>query len=349
MRVPDVVIVGAGIIGLATAWRLSQAGLSVRVHDPAPGSGASTVAAGMLAPVGETHYENAPLLPLLRESAAAWPGFAAELAAASGRNLGYRSVGTLAVAGDADAATELDREAAYRRSLGLAVEPVTGSAARTLEPLLAPRVRAGLRLDADHQVDPRRTVDALLSVVDVERSAVPDTAAGTVVIAAGWRTGGLTGLPIRPVKGQLLRLRAPDGVPRLSRVVRGAIDGRTAYLVPRDDGELVVGATSEERGTDTTVTAGAVHDLLRAAVDLVPVLAEYRLAETCAGLRPGTPDNLPVLGRLDACTVVASGHYRNGILLAPATATALTELVLTGEPPTRLAPFDPHRFEDRHA
>lgn len=348
MTPPDVVIVGAGIIGLATAWRLSQAGLSVRVHDPAPGSGASTVAAGMLAPVGETHYENAPLLPLLRESAAAWPGFAAELGAASGRDLGYRSVGTLAVAGDADAAAELDREAAHRRSLGLAVEPVAGSAARTLEPLLAPRVRAGLRLDADHQVDPRRVTDALLSIVDVQRSA-PDTAAGTVVIAAGWRTGALTGLPVRPVKGQLLRLRAPDRVPRLSRVVRGAIDGRAAYLVPRDDGALVVGATSEERGIDTSVTAGAVHDLLRAATDLVPVLAEYRLCETCVGLRPGTPDNLPVLGRLDARTVVASGHYRNGILLAPATAAALTELVLTGEPPARLAPFDPHRFEDRHA
>jgi len=345
MSRPDVEIVGAGIIGLSTAWRLSAAGLSVRVHDPAPGTGASGVAAGMLAPVGETHFDNTGLLPLLCGAAARWPAFAAELTEASGMDVGYRTEGTLAVACDADALAELDREAAHHRSLGLASHALRRSAVRELEPLLTPRVRAGLRVDGDHQVDPRRVLAALRSIVDVDDSPVGD--AGTVVVAAGWRTGALTGLPIRPVKGQLLRLAAA-GAPRLTHVVRGRLSGRGVYLVPRDDGELVVGATSEERG-DTTVTAGAVYDLLRAAIDLVPVLAEYRLAETCAGLRPGTPDNLPVLGRIDARTIVASGHYRNGVLLAPATADAITTLITSGGLPADWSPCDPGRFTDHGA
>lgn len=342
----DVTVVGAGVIGLSVAWTLARRGMRVRVHDPAPGSGASRVAAGMLAPVGETGTDTAPLVSLLCESADAWPAFAVDLEVASGTTVGYRTEPTLVVAADADGVTELDREAARYTSLRLDARRLRGSAARRAEPLLAPRVRAGLLVDADRQVDPRRVVAALRRLVPVDTSPVPADRPGVVVLAAGWRTGALAGLPVRPVKGQVLRLRATAGAPRLSRVVRGSVDGRGVYLVPRADGEVVVGATSEERG-DTTVTAGAVYDLLRAAVELVPALAEYELAETVAGLRPATPDNLPLLGRLDARTVVATGHYRHGILLAPATAAAVAEIVHTGRTPDRLAPFDPLRFQER--
>jgi glycine oxidase len=350
----DVAVVGAGVVGLATAWRLAQRGLAVRVYDPAPGSGASTVAAGMLAPVGEAHFGEEALLGLLLASARAWPAFAAEVEAASGADLGYRTDGTLAAAFDADGLAEIERVVAYQRSLGLAVEPLRGSACRALEPLLGPRVRGGALAAGDHQVDPRRLVAALRSIVDgagvaVTPVAVRDLAAldaEVVVVAAGCRSGELAGLPVRPVKGQLLRLRATAGAPRFDRVIRGSAAGRSVYLVPRADGEVVVGATSEERGFDRTVTAGAVHDLLSAALDVLPALAEYELAEACAGSRPGTPDNAPLLGRTaDPRVVAATGHHRNGILLTPVTADAIAELVGTGRPPDGIVPFSPLRFE----
>ena len=359
----DVAVVGAGVIGLATAWRLSQRGLAVRVYDPAPGSGASTVAAGMLAPVGEAHFGERALTGLMLASAAAWPGFAAEVEAAAGVGIGYRSDGALAVAFDADALAEIDRMVAYQRSLGLSVERLPGSRCRELEPLLHPRVRGGALAAGDAQVDPRRLVAALRSIVDgagipVEPVAVTDPAtldAGTVVIAAGCHSGelGLNGaaragravLPVRAVKGQVVRLRATAGAPRFERIVRGGVAGRAVYLVPRADGEVVVGATSEERGFDRTVTAGAVRELLAAALDVVPALAEYELAEACAGSRPGTPDNAPLLGRTaDPRVIAATGHYRNGVLLTPVTAGAIAELVATGAVPEAIVPFSPLRF-----
>ncbi len=343
----DVAVVGAGVIGLSIAWRLAQRGHRVTVLDPDPGSGASTVAAGMLAAVGEADFGEEPITRLLLAGARRWPGFAAELADAGGGELGYRDDGTLFVARTADDLAEVQRLCAYRAGLGLASEPLRAGAVREREPLLAPGVRGGALLPGDHQVDPRRVLAALLAAatrigVRVERRAVVDLStvdAPVRVFAAGWRTGQLTGLPVRPVKGQLLRLRGTG----LRHVIRGYADGRPIYLVPRTDGEVVVGATTEER-RDTTVTAGAVRQLLDAAVGLVPEVGEYELVEARAGLRPGTPDNAPVVGALAPDLFVATGHYRHGVLLAPITADAVAALV-AGETVEAMAPFGPARFE----
>ena len=358
-----VAVVGAGVIGLSIAWRLRQRGHPVTVLDPDPGSGASAVAAGMLAPVGEAEFGEHVLTQLLVAGARRWPAFAAELARASGGDVGYRDDGTLFVARTADDLAEVRRLCAYREGLGLAGVPLRAGQLREREPLLAPGVCGGALLPEDHQVDPRRVLAALLRVatangVRVERRAV--TGLSTVdapvrVLAAGWHSAQLAGLPVRPVKGQLLRLRAGDRPPApagtgLRHVVRGYADGRPVYLVPRADGEVVVGATSEERG-DTVVTAGAVRHLLDAAVGLVPEVGEYELVEARAGRRPGTPDNAPIIGALGPGLFVATGHYRHGVLLAPLTADAVADLVegVPSEAVELVAPLGPDRFPAANA
>jgi len=339
-----VAVVGGGIVGLSIAWRLIGRGCAVTVYDPAPGGGASHVAAGMLAPVGEAYFGEEELLALTVESARRWPDFAAALAAGSGLDVGYRAEGTLLVARTDDDLAELTRLTRFQAALGLPATPLRASELRAREPRLAPRIRGGAWAPEDHQVDPRRVVAALLSLVRVERRAVPDLSivdTDVVVVAAGCASADLIGVPVRPVKGQLVRLRGAGG---LRAVIRGYADGRPVYLVPRADGEVVVGATTEER-RDRTVTAGAVLDLLRAAVDLVPELAEYELAETQVGFRPGTPDNAPIIGELRPGVLVATGHYRNGVLLAPVTADAVADLVTGGGPSADLVkPFGPERF-----
>jgi glycine oxidase len=350
---PDVAVVGGGIIGLSIAWRVAQQGLTVVVHD-APGNGDASaggfggaqegawhVAAGMLAAGGESTFERPALGRLLAESAHRWAGFATELAKATGRELGYDRTGTLSVGLTADDVADAGREWAYR---GLtALRP---GALRELEPALSPRVRAGALATDDHQVDPRRVVAALRSLVAVERCRIGDlreVRARTVVVAAGCGTAALTGLPVRPVKGQLLRLRGEPGLFR--HVLSGVVDGRHVYLVPRADGEVVVGATQEER-TDRAATAGGVLQLLRAAIDLVPALSEYALTEVLVGHRPATPDNAPLLGPVDpdGTVVVAAGHHRNGVLLAPVTADLVAALVATGVADPLLDEFRPGRF-----
>jgi glycine oxidase len=378
-------VVGGGVIGLGIAWRAATAGLSVTVVDEAPGRGASWAAAGMLAPVTEVHYGERPLLGLNLAAAARWPGFAAEVEEASGRSVGYRPGGTLAVARDADDNAALEDLYRFQLRCGLEVERLRGRECRQLEPGLAPGIRGGVLAAGDHQVDNRALVEALLIAcrragvrmvagrvaelaVEGDRvggvvlaggasagdggpapslAAGETLAAGTVVLAAGCWSGGLGGLaaeslpPVRPVKGQLLYLRGPADQPLCSRNVRGL----EVYVVPRGDGRVVVGATVEEQGFDTRVTAGAVHDLLRAAMELLPDVAELELAETVVGLRPGSPDNAPMLGPAGPeGLVVATGHYRNGILLTPVTADAVAELLATGRVPELIAPFGPSRF-----
>jgi glycine oxidase len=323
-------VIGGGVIGLASAWRLAQRGLDVTVFDPAPGSGASHVAAGMLAPVTEVTFGEEEVLQLNLESARRYPSFVAELEAATGRPTGYHPFGTLVVARDNDDLAALERLAAFQRELGLEVTKLRAGICRELEPGLAPGVRGGLLVAGDHQVDPRALVVALMAgceqlgvrFVAERRSDAATDDADVVVVAAGCWSGDIAGvdLPIRPVKGQLLRLRGKAGVERNIR-------GVEVYIVPRPEGEVVVGATAEERGFDTTVTAGAVHELLRAAVELVPDVAELELVEASAGLRPTTPDNRPIIERRGD-VVVATGHYRNGVLLAPLTADLVVELVL---------------------
>jgi glycine oxidase len=351
----DVAVVGGGVIGLAVAWRCAQRGLRVTVYDrePAPEQRASQVAAGMLGPVSEAYFGEADLTTLLLASAGQWGKFAAELAPYG--EVGYRTEGTLVVALTADDRAAAARLWSYQESLGLPITRLAAAELREREPALHPRVRGGA-LAGDYQADPRRLLATLRTAVaavgarfvDRRVADLAELAADTVVVAAGTGSAALTGLPVRPVKGQVLRLRAPDGgPPGFSYVIRGWADGRKVYLVPRTGGEVVVGATEEER-SDSVPTAGGVLELLRAATDLVPELAEYGLAEVCVGHRPGTPDNAPIIGRLDDRTVVATGHYRHGVVLTPVTADAVADLVATGTAPDLVAPFTPARFGVDH-
>ncbi|WP_250001321.1 glycine oxidase ThiO [Actinoplanes sp. M2I2] len=332
----DIVVVGGGIVGLSIAFRLVRGGADVTVLDGGD-EGAWQVAAGMLAPGGESAYEHPALARLLERSAELWPGFAREL----GVDVGYDDTGTLSLAMTADDIAQAAR-VWTRQQLPL----LRPSELRELEPALSPRVRAGVLAPHERQVDPRKVVAALREslgsrIVPKRVQSLSDVDARTVVVAAGTGTAALTGLPVRPVKGQVLRLRGEPGL--LRHVLDAAVDGREVYIVPRADGEIVVGATQEER-TDRLVTAGAVHDLLRSAIELVPALAELELTETTVGHRPGTPDNAPLLGRLDDRVVVAAGHHRNGVLLAPVTADLIAGLLLTGDTDPMLADFSPRRF-----
>ncbi|KUN86569.1 glycine oxidase [Streptomyces bungoensis] len=374
-RTSDVLVIGGGIIGLVTAWRAGQRGLATAVVDPEPGGGAARVAAGMLAAVTELHYGEETLLALNLESARRYPDFVSELTELTGHDLGYRRCGTLAVALDADDRASLRELHALQQRSGLESEWLSGRDCRRLEPMLAPGVRGGLRVDGDHQIDPRRLAAALVAAceragvvfhrawaerLDVvrDRAAGVTTADGTaltagqVVLAAGSLSGRLAGVPeavlppVRPVKGQVLRLTVPRRcAPFLSRTVRAVVRGSHVYLVPRENGELVVGATSEELGWDTTVTAGGVYELLRDAHELVPGITELPLTETRAGLRPGSPDNAPLLGPsgLDGL-LLATGHYRNGVLLTPVTGDVMAEVLAGGALPAEARPFAPRRF-----
>lgn len=371
----DVLVIGGGIIGLVTAWRAAQRGLRTTVADPEPGGGAARVAAGMLAAVTELHYGEQLLLGLNVASAARYPEFAAELSAASGQDIGFRACGTLAVALDSDDRAHLRELHALQQRSGLESEWLSGRECRRLEPMLAPGVRGGLRVDGDHQVDPRRLASALLTACEragvvlrrgwAERLSVrggravgavladgTELAADQVVLAAGSLSGRLADVPeeavppVRPVKGQVLRLTVPPAyAPFLSRTVRAVVRGSHLYLVPRENGELVVGATSEELGWDTTVTAGGVYELLRDAHELVPGITELPLTETRAGLRPASPDNAPLLGPTALPgLLLATGHHRNGVLLTPVTGDAMADVLTSGELPEVARPFAPGRF-----
>ncbi|MGX1561625.1 glycine oxidase ThiO [Streptomyces sp. NPDC055506] len=374
-RTSDVLVIGGGIIGLVTAWRAAQRGLATAVVDPEPGGGAAQVAAGMLAAVTELHYGEQTLLGLNLASARRYPDFAAELTDLTDHDLGYRRCGTLAVALDADDRAHLRELHALQQQSGLESQWLSGRECRRLEPMLAPGVRGGLRVDGDHQIDPRRLSGALATACEragvvfhrawAERlTVVRDRAAGVVtadgtaldagqvVLAGGSLSGRLAGVPedvlppVRPVKGQVVRLTMPGRHgPFLSRTVRAVVRGSHVYLVPRESGELVIGATSEETGWDTTVTAGGVYELLRDAHELVPGITELPFTETRAGLRPGSPDNAPLLGPTGLeSLLLATGHYRNGVLLTPVTGDAMAHALTAGELPEEARPFTPKRF-----
>jgi glycine oxidase len=386
LAMTSAVIIGGGVIGLGVAWRAAQRGLRVTVADPAPGRGAGYVAAGLLNPVGEAGHGEDAMVRLGLDSLARYPGFVAELTAFTGRDAGLRMTGTLEVGFDPGDVAELGELRALRESLGLPARELTGAHCRELEPMLDPAVRGGLLVDDDGSVDPRLLTAALLAAVDRAgvrlirqpatevitrngRAAGARLAGGTaieadwVVLAAGWSSAGIGGLPpgttppVRPVKGQVLRLRpAPGGAgpgsaglggdgPLLSRSVRAVVHGSEVYLVPRADGELVIGATQEELGSDTTVTAGGVWQLLRDARAVLPGITEMELAEASAGLRPGTPDNAPVLGPAALPgLVLATGHFRNGVLLTPVTADVIADCLATGKLPDLATPFALTRF-----
>ena len=374
-EIADVIVAGGGVIGTAIAWRAAAAGLDVALVDPELGQAASLVAAGMLAPASEALFGEGALLALNLLAVRRFGSFAAEVEAATGHQVGLRREGTLAVAYDPGDYAALIRLTAFRRSAGLHAEELDSRACRQLEPFLTPDVHGGVLFADDWSVDNRRYAAALREaarrakvrcvrdrvlavrvrdgqVRGVRLAEGGDIASAHVVVAAGCWSGAVSGLPdalqavVRPVKGQLLRLRHPAGVPAVLRhTIRAIVRGTDVYLVPRADGELIVGATQEERGPDQTVTAGAVHDLLHDAMSVLPVTSELILAETCAGLRPGTPDNGPVVGRCGpAGLLLATGHYRNGILMSPVTADAAVALLADQAPAPEWEPFTPQRF-----
>jgi glycine oxidase len=361
----DVVVVGGGIVGMAVAWRARRRGMKVTVLErDVAGAGTSRVAAGMLAPVVEVEFGDAGrrVLELGLRSLQLWPGFASDLQESTGASVGLMRTGTLLVARDEDEARELERQLVFRRSLGLEVARLRPSEAREREPALAPTLRLALEAPDDHSVDPRLVLPALRQACEsdgvqlreharVARVELDDSGeratgvtlqggervrAGQVVLAAGPWSEQIEGLPahagvrVRPVKGQILRLRDPAGPGLLRRVVRFG----GGYVVPREDGRYVLGATVEERGYELAPTAGGVYEMLRDAHELVPGVSELEIEELSVGLRPGTPDNAPVIGRAAVGGVIwATGHYRNGILLAPLTAELVVGLLEGGSAP----------------
>ena len=373
--VVDVVVVGGGVIGLSIGWWAARAGLSVAVCDPSPGRGSSWAAAGMLAPLSEASPLEADLYPLAADSLARWPAFAQALEEDGGGEVGLREEGSLAVAAGEDDGRALREVRERMAGFTPPGEWLSGRACRRLEPALHPGVRGGFEVPGDRQVDNRAVLGALevalakrggrllRSAVHAVEVPVGPGARGVrrvhldgggrvegrwLVLATGVGTRPIDGLPavcrppVRPVRGDIVRLRGDPAEPVVTRVVRAQVEGRRVYLVPRGNGEVVVGATSEEGGYRTETRAGGLHDLLHDALAVVPDLGELAVAEVCARLRPATLDNAPVLGATAVEGVaVAAGHYRNGFLLAPVTAAALVAVVLGEAPPAVAARFSP--------
>jgi glycine oxidase len=360
-------------MGLGIAWRLAQAGCSVAVHDRAKaGRGASWAAAGMLAAAVETEPGEEALLALTLASQRMWPDFARELEAVSSISVGYRDEGTIVVALTRDDAEQLRFTFDFQKSLGLELEWLSGAEVRRREPHLRPGIAGAVFSPRDHQVDNRRLTRALAKaarkagavvyehdpVREVEITGGRIIAAVTehrrepadvIILAAGAWSREIAGIPaahlppVRPIKGQMLALEMDPANPLLQHVVwlpRG-------YLVPRRDGRLVVGGTVEERGFDDRITAGGLLALIEGAWRAVPGIEELPVAETWVGFRPGSRDDAPLLGPsgIDGL-VVATGHHRNGILLTPLTAEAVSDFILTGHLPDTVRPFTPERFTD---
>lgn len=370
----DVIVVGGGLIGSAIAWQLQAAGVRVTVVTGERAVAASKVAAGMLAPVTEISFTEQKLLCLNLASIEQYTDFVARVEDASGLPGGMRATPTLSVAYDADDAARLSTLSGFLDRLGLRSERLTSRECRAQEPLLSPSIRSGLLVEGDWSCDNRLLWAALVEagrrqgvhevagfvhavqttagcVRAVMLSDGTEIAGAQVVLANGaWASqiSGTPDIPVRPVKGQILRLD-PGRLPSPGLTVRAISKGTEVYLVPRTTGrEVVVGATVEELGFDDTVTAGGVYELLRDARSVVPITAEYGLAEVSVGWRPATPDNAPILGPCDLeGLLLATGHYRNGVLLTPVTASAITELVLTGELPQVASEFTLSRFSRR--
>ena len=337
---------------MTTALTLADRGHTVRVYDPAPASGASHHAGGMLAPTAEVVYKQDPLFPLMRASAEWYPDLIALTAKYTDLPTGYRTDGTLVVARDTADKTHLGELRDYQSRHGMAVDKLTVRQARKLEPALSPALAGAVAIGGDHQVQPRLFAQAL---IDACRSAnvtfSPDRIESLdaldgdqVVVANGLGASQLVaGLDLRPVYGDVLHVRVPQHqYPLLTRVVRGFVEDRPVYLIPREDGTLTIGATTREDGRDQPQVQG-IHQLMRDAIELVPALEECDFIEATAGARPGTPDDLPYLGRIDDRTVVSTGYFRHGILLAALGARCGADLVDRQTPAIDLSACDPRR------
>jgi glycine oxidase len=369
---PNVAIIGAGVIGLGIAWRLALRGVPVAVFDKgACGAGASHAAAGMLAACAEAEPGEEALVTLGRASQARWPAFAAELKQASGVDVGLRSEGTLVVALTSDDQARLHHQLVFQRKLGLPLQWITAGETRRREPHLAGKLAGAVFSPEDTQVDNRKLATALRIAAEAAGASISEhqavktisndagrvdgivladgrkVAADVVVLAAGAWSRSIGGLapelrpPVRPIKGQMLALRMDPTAPLLTHVVWAP----GAYLVPRLDGRLLVGATVEEKGYDMSLTAGGILTLLEAAWRVVPAVEELPIDEMWVGHRPGSRDDAPILGTgLIDGLMYATGHHRNGILLTPITADAIAELVLEGAADPAIRPFSIERF-----
>ncbi|WP_158882147.1 glycine oxidase ThiO [Amycolatopsis anabasis] len=362
-----VAVIGGGVIGLSVAWRAAAAGHRVSLVDPAPGRGASWVAGGMLAPVTEAWPGEEAALGLGEESLRRWPAFAAALAG-DGGDPGLSEQGTVVAALDRADAEQLDVLASYLCSVGREVKQISGRELRHVEPGLSGSVRSGLMVPGDLAVDNRKLLRSLYAAakrrgvefleetareIGAGRVVIGSTALSfdSVVIAAGARSAGLHPAlsgAVRPLKGEILRLHTRRGsLPPPEHTVRAVVEGRPIYLVPRAGGEVVLGATQYEAGFDETVTARGVRELLEGAERVFPSIAEYELTETTAGLRAASVDNLPFLGELEAGVIAATGHHRNGLLLAPVTADAVLALLSGAAPPAHAEAADPGRLRKK--
>ena len=371
-----IIIIGGGVIGLGIGWQLAKAGTAVTIYERAEvGRAASWAAAGMLAPLAEAHSEEPELLKLGCESLDRYPQWTVELEADAEMSIGYRVEGTLIVGLEPDDTYQLRHIYEAQQHLRLDVNWLNGREARDIESALSPRVTAAIHCASDYQVDNRRMVTALQRAYQAsggvlhEKSAIERVVikngiatgvqvhdnfqeADIVILSAGCWSAQIAGIPdanlppVRPVKGQMLALQMEEGITIKSviRTVRARYPV-PVYLVPRADGRLIVGATSEEMGFDTRLTVGGVFELLRGAWEAVPGVYELPILETWTGLRPGSRDNAPILGKTPIENLIyATGHYRNGILLTPITAYEIAKLILTGETSEIIAPFQLDRF-----
>jgi glycine oxidase len=374
-RTPGTIaIIGGGVIGLSIGWRLAAARCRVEIFERGlAGRGASWAAAGMLAAGSEVEPGESTLFGLLKHSQSLWPDFAAELAEASGIDVELRTEGTISVALSQDELGRLRQTHALQQQLGVDSRWLSRAELLEREPHINPRLAGGLLVPGDHQVENRILADALKlafaraggllheNIGDVTLRTLSGRAVGisaggadypaeTVIVAAGAWTPDVAGLPaaacppVRPVKGQMLALGMDPAAPLLSHVLWT----QKAYLVPRRDGRLLIGATTEERGFDTALTAGGMLSLLESAWRALPGIEELPIIESWVGFRPGSRDDAPILGETGTSgLILATGHHRNGILLTPATADAIAKLVLTGETDPAIARFGLARFESR--
>ena len=346
-----ITVVGGGIIGLTTAFELTERGQRVRVYDPTPGergTGASYFAGGMLAPIAEVQFQQDALFPLMVASANAYPSLMRRLAAVTDAPTGYDTTGTLVVAGDRADAAHLRDVSEYYRSLNRSAEAIPVSRARALEPALTPDLAGAALIEGDHQLAPRLFLQALVKAlrargVEFVRERVTDPDFGDIVCTG---LGAAGQYPLRPVYGDILRLQTPH--PLVEHVVRGFVNGRPVYVIPRPGGEVCIGATSRE-DTRTRPGVDGVYQLLKDAIRVVPAVEECELIESNVGVRPGTPDDLPIFGDRTTATgrrqLISNGYFRHGILLAALAGKAGAEVFLGGDIPPEFAPCSPKRFE----
>ncbi len=367
MKKFDVAIAGGGVIGGAIALELARAGLRVAVFDrQQPGQEASWASAGILSPAPENPGMVA-MVPLGKASLALYPEFVAQAEEISGKSAGFRPKGTLEALFSRDTKAELSTIIALHHGLGLKAEPLRGEDARELEPALSEDVEAAVLRPEEASVDNRALTAALLEAAQRGGAEIfpgngakaiwreGNRCAGLVlqnekveakwtVIAAGCFSATIEGIapyaPVRPAKGQMVALRADDL--KMERVLWS----EKIYLVPRNDGRILAGATVEYTGFDKRTTAGGIEKILSAAIDLAPALADARVEETWAGLRPDSPDHLPILGPADLDgLLLATGHFRSGILLTPITARLVREWITEQRVSVDWDRFSPLRFQ----